>query len=242
MIQFAASFLPIPAIASPEYYRGALGQQTAPTEQAEVMARLWNLAATLATLRFLAPHWRLPCFVLLGVTLGMAAFVFHISRAASYMSDQPETCMNCHVMTTQYLTWQHSSHARVATCNDCHVPHDNPVHKVAFKAQDGMWHATVFTMRWEPQVIRLSERAKPVVQANCQRCHSRVVEEVGISVHGSDKERRCWDCHRETPHGAVRSLSAAPTVFQPRLPGVPQVNQEPAVGGRAARPATSRND
>ena len=79
--------------------------------------------------------------------------------------------MNCHVMTTQYLTWQHSSHARVATCNDCHVPHDNLVHKFAFKAQDGSWHATVFTMRWEPQVIRLSERAKPVVQANCRRCH-----------------------------------------------------------------------
>ena len=68
---------------------------------------------------------------MLGVTAGTAVFVFHISRAASYMSDEPETCMNCHVMTTQYLTWQHSSHARVATCNDCHVPHDNAVHNSA---------------------------------------------------------------------------------------------------------------
>ncbi len=200
------------------------------------MTRLRILAVSLIALRFLAPPWRMLCFVLIGVTLGMAFFVFHISRASSYLSDQSETCMNCHVMTTQYLTWQHSSHARVATCNDCHVPHDNPVHKMAFKAQDGLWHATVFTMRWEPQVIKLSDRAKPVVQSNCQRCHSHVVEEVAIAAHGADSDRHCWDCHRETPHGAVRSLSAAPTVFQPRLPDVGQLNQQPEVGGRPARP------
>ncbi|MEI8371324.1 MAG: cytochrome c nitrite reductase small subunit [Planctomycetota bacterium] len=192
--------------------------------------------ATLLFLRFLAPVWRLPCFLMLGITAGMAFFVIHVSRAASYMSDEPETCMNCHVMTTQYLTWQHSSHARVATCTDCHVPHDNLFHKFSFKAQDGLWHSTVFTAGWEPQVIRISERAKPVVQANCQRCHSHVVEEVAVSVHGADPNRHCWDCHRETPHGAVRSLSAAPTVFQPRLPDAAQFNQDPAVGGRPPRP------
>ena len=37
---------------------------------------------------------------MLGIAAGMAVFVIHISRAASYMSDQPETCMNCHVITT----------------------------------------------------------------------------------------------------------------------------------------------
>jgi cytochrome c nitrite reductase small subunit len=200
------------------------------------MRTLFKTIAALATLRFLGPRWRLPCFGMLGMVGGMALFVLHISRAASYLSDEPETCMNCHVMTTQYLTWQHSSHARVATCNDCHVPHDNPIHKFAFKAQDGLWHATVFTARWEPQVIKLSKRARPVVQANCQRCHGRVIEETAMSPHGADPNRACWDCHRETPHGTVRSLSAAPTVFQPRLPGVPQFNQNPAIGGRPPRP------
>jgi len=202
---------------------------------------MFRAVAALATLRFLAPVWRLPCFLVLGATAGMAFFVFHISRASSYLSDQPETCINCHVMTTQYLTWQHGSHARVATCNDCHVPYDDLLHKFAFKAEDGAWHATVFTMRWEPQVIRLSDRAKPVVQANCRRCHRHVVEEVAVSTHGTDPDRHCWDCHRETPHGAVRSLSAAPTVFQPRLPEVRQLNQSPAVGGRPPRPETNSN-
>ena len=37
---------------------------------------------------------------MLGLAAGMGLFVFHISRAASYLSDAPETCMNCHVMTT----------------------------------------------------------------------------------------------------------------------------------------------
>jgi cytochrome c nitrite reductase small subunit len=201
-----------------------------------MMQSAFNLVATLATLRFLAPAWRLICFAMFGVAGGMGLFVFHASRAASYLSDSPETCMNCHVMTTQYLTWQHSSHARVATCTDCHVPHDNLIHKFAFKAQDGLWHATVFTARWEPQAIKLSARARPVVQANCRRCHERVVEETAVAMHGADPDRACWDCHRETPHGGVRSLSAAPSVFQPRLPDIPQLNQEPAVGGRPPRP------
>ena len=28
----------------------------------------------------------------------------------------------------------------------------------------------------------------------------------------------CWDCHRETPHGRVRSLSAVPNAQVPQLP------------------------
>jgi cytochrome c nitrite reductase small subunit len=27
--------------------------------------------------------------------------------------------------------------------------------------------------------------------------------------------KRCWDCHREVPHGSVRSLSATPWVEVP---------------------------
>jgi hypothetical protein len=37
----------------------------------------------------------------------------------------------------QYVTWFHSRHREVATCNDCHVPHDNIVRHYAFKASDG---------------------------------------------------------------------------------------------------------
>ena len=196
-----------------------------------VMANFWRTAGRLSALRILSPGWRVAGFISLGVTLGAGMFVFHVSRAASYLSETPETCMNCHVMTTEYVTWRHSSHAGVATCNDCHVPHTSLPAHYAFKAKDGLWHATVFTMRWEPQAIRLSQGAIPVVENNCRRCHEQTVAEVAVAEH-SRGDLRCWDCHRETPHGTVRSLSAVPDVFRPRLPSVPKLIQEPTVGGR----------
>ena len=194
------------------------------------MTSLWRIVGRIAALRVLAPRWRPAGFVALGVTAGMGLFVFHISRAASYLSEAPETCMNCHVMATEYLAWQHSSHANVATCNDCHVPHTSLIAQRGFEAKDGLWHATVFTMRWEPQVIRLSAAAIPVVENNCRRCHAAVIADVAIKG-----DLRCWDCHRETPHGSVRSLSTAPGVFQPRLPPVPNPTQQPTIGGRRAK-------
>jgi len=109
--------------------------------------------------------------MLVGIAVGVALLLARIADAASYLSDSPRTCMNCHVMTDAYTTWQRGSHARVALCTDCHVPHTNPVAAVAFKATDGLKHSYVFTTRTEPQVIKLSQRAVPVVQTNCLRCH-----------------------------------------------------------------------
>ena len=82
------------------------------------MVSLWKTAGQIAALRFLSPGWRPAGFIMLGITGGLGLFVFHISRAASYLSDSPETCMNCHVMTTQYVTWQPTatSPAPIATC------------------------------------------------------------------------------------------------------------------------------
>ncbi len=189
----------------------------------------------LVTLRFVGPRWRAPCFGMLGVMAGMGAFLVPLSRAPSYLSDEPETCINCHVMTTQFVSWQHSGHVEAATCNDCHVPHHGFLSKYAFKAQDGLWHATVFTIRWEPQVIHLSQRAVPVVEENCRRCHAEVIGEVAAADH-EPGDLRCWDCHREVPHGRVRSLSAASDVFRPQLGPVGSAQSEPRIRGRPVRP------
>jgi len=146
--------------------------------------------------------------------LGMAVLVARISRAASYVSDSPETCMNCHVMTDAYATWGRGSHARAAVCNDCHVPHENVVAKMAFKAMDGVKHSAVFTLRREPQVLCLSTLARPVVQANCIRCHKEQLAMIRVASTG---ERACWDCHRGV-HGEVHGLSASSEVLRPGLP------------------------
>jgi cytochrome c nitrite reductase small subunit len=161
------------------------------------------------------PQWVLPVSVALGAAVGLLILIFHVSRASSYLSDNPETCVNCHVMATQYATWFHSRHRQVATCNDCHVPHDNKIRHYAFKASDGARHAFMFTFRLEPQVIRIHAAGQRVVQENCIRCHSASVHATTLTaVRGDDVHAeeglRCWACHRETPHGRVRGLAAVP--------------------------------
>lgn len=173
------------------------------------------------------PKWQLPAAIISGAFIGALLLIFQISNAASYLSDKPETCINCHIMRPEYLTWQHSSHKSVTNCNDCHVPHNNIIRKYYFKATDGMRHATIFTLRNEPQVIRIGEAGKTVVQENCIRCHLDLVSAVSISGVNTEnykygEGKLCWDCHREVPHGRVHSLSSTPVGITPQLkPVVP---------------------
>lgn len=178
-----------------------------------------DFLVSLLCLKFLRPKLRIPAMMLLGLTVGMGLLLVQISRATSYLFDSPETCMNCHVMTDAYVSWYRSSHGRHATCNDCHVPHTSTVREYAFKANDGLRHAAIFTLRAEPQTIKLSHWAVPVVQENCLRCHEERNSEVAACRH-REGDLRCWDCHREVPHGRVHSLSASPVTSRPRLPAV----------------------
>jgi cytochrome c nitrite reductase small subunit len=103
----------------------------------------------------------------------------------------------------------------VASCNDCHVPHDNPARHYAFKASDGARHAFMFTFRLEPQVIRIHSAGQRVVQENCVRCHDGILHATTLmDVRGDDVRAveglRCWACHRDTPHGQVRGLASVP--------------------------------
>mgnify|MGYP000844964436 FL=1 len=167
--------------------------------------------------------WKLTVAISLGVLAGLSATAFHISNATSYLSDDPRACINCHVMYPQYASWQHSSHRERANCNDCHVPHDNFLRKYYFKASDGRRHATIFTLRMEPQVIRINEPGKAVVQENCIRCHLNQINHVtAVQVTGKNykegKGHLCWDCHREVPHGRVSSQASTPNAIVPSLP------------------------
>ena len=159
--------------------------------------------------------WRFIVITLMGLFVGLSLFILKISKAGSYLSDDPKTCVNCHIMAPQYATWNHSSHREVATCNDCHVPHDNVFNKYYFKAKDGLRHATIFTLREEPQVIQIREEGKEVVQQNCIRCHTKLLTDDKINAWNQTTnhnriDRPCWECHREVPHGRVNSLSSVP--------------------------------
>ena len=165
---------------------------------------------------------------LAGVAGGLFLLAFQVSNARSYLSDAPETCINCHAMTGAYAAWDHSSHRGTTTCNDCHVPHDNLASKIAFKMMDGARHTFAFTFHLEPQTLTINEGAEPVVQENCVRCHEQQVMITAMSSW--DSEQQCWDCHRETPHGRTLSLSSAPHVRRPILPsaGMPRPDRPPS--------------
>lgn len=165
--------------------------------------------------RILIPpkEWRLPVIILLGAICGLGFYAMVESKAISYLSDDPKTCANCHVMTPQYATWKNSSHREWANCNDCHVPQDNIFKKYLFKAKDGLYHATVFTTRGEPEVIRMKEAGVEVVQSNCIRCHENQVTDAALTASVEDHkelrtDRKCWTCHQEVPHGKIHSLSS----------------------------------
>ena len=83
----------------------------------------------------------------------------------------------------------------------------------------------MFTLRLEPQVIHIKEAGVKVVQENCIRCHSSLVNDVSAHrVTGDNylkgEGRLCWQCHRETPHGRVNSLASVPYARVPRLSSV----------------------
>jgi cytochrome c nitrite reductase small subunit len=166
--------------------------------------------------------WKLPVAIIMGIFVGLGIYTVMISHAPSYLSDSPTTCINCHIMQPQYASWFHSSHRRVTTCNDCHVPHDNFFKKYFFKGKDGLRHATMFTLRLEPQVIQIKDDGINVVQENCKRCHIAMNQQVKtLTITGKNythgEGKLCWECHRNVPHGTVNSLSSSPNNLVPKL-------------------------
>ncbi len=185
------------------------------------MSKRRRIERFLLKYRLVPPHrWRTAVIIAAAAFIGLGFYILNVSNAASYLSDDPQACVNCHIMTPQYVTWKHSSHARVAHCNDCHVPHNNAVNKYFFKAKDGLYHASIFTLRAEPEVIRAKSASIKVIQNNCIRCHQEQVTDAKMAGfvedhHSKRTDRTCWECHREVPHGRVKSLSSVGFQIEP---------------------------
>ncbi|MGM5631654.1 cytochrome c nitrite reductase small subunit [Apibacter raozihei] len=165
-----------------------------------------------------------PIFLLISVGCGLIAYLFYISRATSYLSDDPKACVNCHIMTPYYQSWQHSSHGRVTNCNDCHVPHNNVISKYAFKAKDGLYHAAVFTLDMQPQVIRPRKESYEVIMNNCIRCHSDLntsmvnTGKINYTHTLAGDGKACWECHTEVPHTKNININSSPSAIVPLPP------------------------
>ena len=95
--------------------------------------------------------------VIAGLLIGVGVYTFGYARGASYMTDNPAACANCHVMQDQYQSWMKGSHGKVAVCNDCHTP-PGFVSKYATKAINGFFHSLAFTTQHFPDEIHITDR------------------------------------------------------------------------------------
>jgi cytochrome c nitrite reductase small subunit len=147
-----------------------------------------------------------PAFVLapmLGVLIGAGAFTFDYGEGTSYFSTNPASCANCHIMQPQYDSWQKAGHHTVATCVDCHLPHDF-VPKYIAKADNGFWHSYGFTFQNFHEPIQIKPRNRRIVQANCISCHEDMVHELVAGATTDADAVSCVHCHADVGHGPVR--------------------------------------
>jgi cytochrome c nitrite reductase small subunit len=147
---------------------------------------------------------------IVGVAIGVGGYTFAYARGASYLTDNPAACANCHIMTQQYEGWMKGSHRAVATCNDCHTPHD-VVGKYMTKARNGFWHSYYFTTQTFHEPIRIGKASLAIAEAACRDCHKAVVD--AIDAHPAGGEGiSCVRCHPSVGHlqfGAVGSTEGS---------------------------------
>lgn len=141
--------------------------------------------------------WLLIAAVLGGI-VGLGGFTFAYAEGASYFSNDPAACVNCHIMREVYDGWNHSPHKAVATCNDCHTPHTF-VAKYAVKGLNGWNHSVAFTTGNFPEPIEITALNRRVALENCLYCHADLV--VAISHAESAEPTDCLTCHAGVGHG-----------------------------------------
>jgi cytochrome c nitrite reductase small subunit len=140
--------------------------------------------------------------ITIGLAAGLGLFTFGYARGASYFTNDPAACANCHIMSEHFAAWQRASHRAAATCNDCHTPH-TLVGKYVTKARNGFWHSFYFTTGTYPDPLRITERNRRVTESTCRYCHEPIVAAIDprTARHGgAGDELSCIRCHTYVGH------------------------------------------
>jgi cytochrome c nitrite reductase small subunit len=133
-----------------------------------------------------------------GLALGISAYTFVYAHGASYLTNDPKACANCHIMREQLDGWIASSHRAVAVCNDCHAPHDL-LGKYTTKAVNGFWHSVAFTTGRFHEPIAIGARNRAVTEGACRTCHAEIVQLIDRHPTRSGP-LDCITCHRSVGH------------------------------------------
>ncbi len=147
--------------------------------------------------------------VVLGMFSGAGIFTFGYGKGASYISNDPKSCVHCHAMQDHFDSWTHSSHQHVAVCNDCHLPH-NFAGKCFTKADNGFFHSLAFTLQNYHEPIRIKARNSRITQNACIDCHRDFVHAVlppdaSLASPAGEMLRQqeslsCVHCHADVGH------------------------------------------
>jgi cytochrome c nitrite reductase small subunit len=142
--------------------------------------------------------------LMVGVLAGSGLYTARYAEGLSYLSDDPQACVNCHIMRDHYDGWQKASHHGFATCNDCHLPHDNFLHKLYIKSENGFWHSKGFTLQDFPEPIRIRPHNRVVLNNNCVHCHADLVGQITSHAEDTADAWNCIHCHGQVGHGPIR--------------------------------------
>lgn len=143
--------------------------------------------------------------ILIGSLVGLGGYTFKYAEGLSYFSENPSACINCHIMQAQYDSWQKASHHTVATCVDCHLPH-NFIGKYLAKAENGYHHSKGFTLQNFAEPIFIKQKAADILQQNCLHCHDDLLHELLYTGNPEAEAVQCVHCHRSTGHGEAVGL------------------------------------
>jgi cytochrome c nitrite reductase small subunit len=144
----------------------------------------------------------LPLVILLvcasGIPAGIGGFTFLYANGFSYLSSNPKSCVNCHIMSENYGAWMKSGHRHAASCMDCHLPQG--LAKWPIKVDRGFEHAVAFTLQNFKEPIEITPDDRAIVETNCGRCHGELVHEVLESLGPRNQPMSCLHCHTGAGH------------------------------------------
>ena len=136
--------------------------------------------------------------VAVGLVVGVGGFTFLYGKGASYLTNDPAACANCHIMRSYYDAWLVSSHRAVAVCNDCHTP-SGVWAKSTTKASNGFRHSVAFTTGRFVEPLQITASNRKITESACRTCHQDIVQAID-PPHPLTGTLACVRCHNSTGH------------------------------------------
>jgi len=143
--------------------------------------------------------------IVIGAMIGLGGFTFYYGEGLSYLSTDPKSCINCHIMQSQYDSWLKASHQTAANCVQCHLPQEFP-DKYISKAENGYNHSRAFTLQDFHEPIMITQKNSIILQNNCINCHGGMTDNLVHSHTTNPQTVKCVKCHRTVGHGEPLGL------------------------------------